>query len=97
LVDYYVDTADYTQANVLLEQIFQDYPDAAFLDGMLLKWVLVSYRGGDYAKARDKCSKLIFEYPESPYAQRAKDILPKIESQLKKTPEGAATERKAQP
>ena len=95
LVDYYVDTADYTQANVLLEQIFQDYPDAAFLDGMLLKWVLVCYRSGDYAKARDKCSKLIFEYPESPFAQRAKDILPKIESQLKKPAEGAATEKKA--
>lgn len=95
LVDYYVDTSDYTQANVLLEQIFQDYPDAAFLDGMLLKWVLVSYRSGDYVKARDKCSKLIFEYPESAFAQRAKDILPKIESQLKKTPEGAAAEKKA--
>jgi outer membrane protein assembly factor BamD (BamD/ComL family) len=84
LVDYHVDTKDFTQANALLEQIFQDYPDAKFLDGMLLKWVLVAYRSGDYQKASDKCSQLVFEYPESPYAEKAKQIMPKIEGQLKK-------------
>ena len=50
LVDYHVETKDYTQASDLLEQVFQDYPDAPFLDSMLLKWVLVAYRMGDFEK-----------------------------------------------
>ena len=84
LVDYYVDTKDYSQANSLLEQVFQDHPDASFLDAMLLKWVLVAYKSGDVAKAYEKCSKLLLEYPESSYATKAKQIMPQIEARLKK-------------
>ncbi len=84
LVDYYVETKDFTQANSLLEQVFQDHPDAGFLDAMLLKWVLVAYRSGDVAKAYEKCSKLLLEYPESSYAEKAKQIMPQIEARLKK-------------
>jgi len=84
LVDYYVETKDYSQANSLLEQVFQDHPDANFLDAMLLKWVLVAYRSGEVAKAYEKCSKLLLEYPESSYATKAKQIMPQIEARLKK-------------
>lgn len=93
LVDYHVDKKDFAQANELLEQIFQDHPDAAFLDAMLLKWVLVAYGAGDYAKARDKCARLLFEYPGSPYAEKAKQTLPKIEAQLKSKSGAAAGEK----
>jgi TolA-binding protein len=85
LVDYYVSTRDYARADSLLEQVFQDYPDAGFLDSMLLKWVLVAYRTGDYQKSFNKCSQLIFEYPASAHAKKAKQILPKIETKLKAT------------
>ena len=84
LVDYYVETKDYSQANSLLEQVFQDHPDASFLDAMLLKWVLVAYRSGEVAKAYEKCSKLLLEYPESSYAAKAKQIMPQIEARIKK-------------
>jgi TolA-binding protein len=84
LVDHFVEAKDYTQANDLLEQVFQDYPDAQFLDSMLLKWVLVAYRMGDFAKAHEKCTQLIFEYPASGFAEKAKGILPKLEAKLKK-------------
>ena len=84
LVDYYVESKDYSQANSLLEQVFQDHPDSGFLDAMLLKWVLVAYRSGDVAKAFEKCSKLLLEYPESSYAEKAKQIMPQIEARLKK-------------
>ncbi|MCG3148815.1 MAG: Outer membrane protein assembly factor BamD [Verrucomicrobiae bacterium] len=84
LVDYYIETKDFSQATSLLEQVFQDHPDAAFLDAMLLKWVLVAYRSGDVAKAYDKCAKLLMEYPESSYAEKAKQIMPQIEARLKK-------------
>ena len=90
LVDYQIEKKDNTAANDLLEQIFQDYPDAQFLDAMLLKWVMVSYRTGDFQKAYDKCTQLLFEYPASPYAERARAILPKIEQKVKPAGEKAA-------
>lgn len=82
VVDYHVETKDYVVADDLLEQIFIDYQDEGFLDSMLLKWALVSYRTGNYQKAYEKCSQLIFEYPGSRYADEAKVLLPKIEQKL---------------
>jgi outer membrane protein assembly factor BamD (BamD/ComL family) len=70
------------QANSLLEQTFQDYPDAAFLDAMLLKWVMVAFQTGDFVKAQEKCKKLLLEYPDSPHAETARQVLPKIEARL---------------
>jgi hypothetical protein len=63
--------------------VFEDHADAQFLDAMLLKWVMVAYRMGDVQKAHDKCSQLLFEYPASPYAERGRAIMPKIEAKLK--------------
>lgn len=83
LIDYYVDAKDYSTADDLLSQIFQDHPDAAFLDGMLLKWVLVSFRMGNFQRAHEKCTQLLFEYPESRYAEKAKGLLPRIEEKVK--------------
>ena len=82
VVDYHVETKDYAAADDLLEQIFMDYQDEDFLDSMLLKWVLVAYRMGDYVKAQEKCAQLMFEYPGSPHAGKAKQILPRIEAKL---------------
>jgi TolA-binding protein len=82
IVDYHVESKDYAAANQLLEQVFQDYPDEPFLDAMLMKWVLVAYRMGDFKKAHEKCTQLLFEYPDSTYAQKGREILPKIEAKL---------------
>jgi TolA-binding protein len=88
VIDFHIQTKDYTVADDLLEQIFMDYRDEEFLDGMLLKWVIVAYRMGNLEKARDKCQQLIFEYPGSRYASKAKSTLEKIEARLGK---GGAT------
>jgi len=82
LVDYYINTRDYAQADDLLERIFVNYPDAQFLDKMLLKWVQVAYRQGNVQKSYDKCQQLIFDYPESPYAGPARNLLTQIEKKL---------------
>ena len=73
-----------SQADYLLEEIFQDYPDASFLDSMLLKWVIAAYRMGNYDKAREKCTKLLFEYPGNQFAAQAKTILSKLERKTEK-------------
>jgi TolA-binding protein len=82
VVDYYIAQNDLTQANSLLEQTFQDYPDALFLDAMLMKWVLVTFQMGDFAKAQERCKKLLLEYPDSPHAETARKVLPQIEARL---------------
>lgn len=86
VVDYYIFSRDYSRADDLLEQIFQDYPDGNFLDEMLLKWVEVASRMGNNQKAHDKCSQLMFEYPASQHAAKAKELL----GTLKATPEKPA-------
>lgn len=83
LIDYYVEANDYPQAEDLLKQVFEDHPDAKFLDAMLLKWTILSYRVGNYQKAQEKCSQLLFEYPGSGHAEKAKSLLPRIEGKLK--------------
>lgn len=83
LVDYYIESKEYTQAEYLLEKIFQDYPDANFLDRMLLKWVIAAYQMGNYEKAKEKCTKLLFEYPANQFASQAKAILQKLERKTK--------------
>ena len=85
LVQYHIDKRDYARANDLLEQIFQDHPDADFLDQMLLKWIGVAAKMGDYQKAHKKCRQLIFSYPGSVCAKKAKkEYLPTIKRMLQK-------------
>ena len=43
---------------------------------------MVTFRMGDVQKAHAKCTQLLFEYPASPYAERGRSILPKIEQKL---------------
>jgi TolA-binding protein len=90
VIDYYVETKDFSQAGTLLDQVFVDYPDAPFLDSMYLKWTLVAYQSGDYVKARDKCQQLISEYPDSAHAAKAKEILPRIQAKLASASDGGA-------
>jgi outer membrane protein assembly factor BamD (BamD/ComL family) len=82
MVDFHIQSRNYSLADDLLKQIFEDHPDAGFLDSMLLKWVIVSFRMGNVTEARDLCQRLIFEFPESPFASRAQELLPRIEERL---------------
>jgi len=41
VVRFYVDTEDFAEASDLLETVFADFPDAEFLDEMLLLWAQV--------------------------------------------------------
>ena len=71
ICNYYINvTKDYGRATELLEQVFQDYPDASFLDEMLFKWIVTAYRSGQYQIAAAKCTQLLAEYPESASAKK---------------------------
>ena len=91
LVQHHIDNKDYSRAGDLLGQVFRDHPDGDFLDLMLLKWVEVALSMGDHATAKVKCEQLIFSYPGSEHARKAKqDYLPGIKKTLEKAAKGGA-------
>jgi tetratricopeptide (TPR) repeat protein len=92
VVEVYMGTEDYAQADDLLEKVFTEYPDAKFLDMMLLKWVLVAFKRGDFTKAKEKCQQLLFEYPSSVYAETARKTLPQIQKAMNVEPAGKSAE-----
>jgi tetratricopeptide (TPR) repeat protein len=75
VVRFYVDTEDFAQADDLLEQVFADFPDAPFLDEMLLVWAQVAFRIGDNEVAQNKLQQLIFDYPSSKHVAEAQKKL----------------------
>lgn len=81
VVRHYVDTEDFGQAADLLESVFNDYPDAAFLDEMLLLWANVGFRMGDSETAKAKLQQLIFDYPTSKFVSEARKKLAGLEGE----------------
>lgn len=78
VIDYYIETKEYDRCQELLQQVFTDYPDASFLDEMLLKWGLVLARKGVYQEARLKLQQLLSEYPNSASAGKATKLMEMI-------------------
>lgn len=78
VIDYYIQTRDYARCVETLEQVFQDYPDAPWLDEMLLKWGVVHYRMGNREQAVQKFQRLVEEYPGGPAAQQASAFLRRL-------------------
>jgi len=75
IANFYLLTKDFTRAGELMERVTQDYPDASFLDRMLLNWAKAAQGMGDNATAKAKCEQLISEYPTSPLAAQAAAII----------------------
>ncbi|MFM2170697.1 MAG: hypothetical protein RI957_926 [Verrucomicrobiota bacterium] len=87
VVRHYVETENFAQAAGLLESVFDEYPDAAFLDEMLLLWANVAFRMDDKATAKAKLQQLLFDYPASQYAAEARKRLSALEGDKPATEE----------
>ena len=79
VVDYFISIRDYNRAQETLDRVFQDYPDAPWLDEMLLKWGVVCHRLGNRAEAIAKFHRLLEEYPGGASAKQAAGFLKKLE------------------
>ena len=75
VIDFHLEARDYERCTELLETVFVDFPDASFLDTMLLKWGVALARMQDYAGAGGKLKQLLREYPNSSAAARAQKLL----------------------
>ena len=90
VVRHYVETDSFAQAAGLLESVFAEYPDAAFLDEMLLLWANVAFRMDDTATAKAKLQQLLFDYPTSQYVAEARKRLSALEGEKEAEPETKA-------
>jgi len=75
IANFYLMTKDFKRAGELMERVVQDYPDASFLDRMLLNWAKAAQGMGDAATAKAKCEQLMSEYPGSELAPEAMAII----------------------
>ena len=80
VIRHYVETDNFAQAANLLESVFADYPDAEFLDEMLLLWANVAFRMGDNNTAKAKLQQLIFDYPTSEHVAEARKRIAGLEA-----------------
>lgn len=81
VVRHHVETENFAQAADLLDSVFSDYPDAAFLDEMLLLWANVAFRMGDNDTATAKLRQLVFDYPSSSFVAEARKKLAGLEAE----------------
>lgn len=79
IVNYYIGIKDYPRAMEMLARIFQDYPDAPWLDEMLVRWGVALYRTGDHEGAREKFLRVLEEYPGGAAAQQAASFIARLQ------------------
>ncbi len=80
MVDFCIATKNYGRAQEILERVFEDYPDAPWLDEMLLKWGVVANRMGNKDLAIEKFRRILEEYPGGKPATTAAGFLKKLEN-----------------
>lgn len=81
VVDDCIGKKEFSKALAVIGKYVAD-PKAPGRDAMLMKGVLAAYSIEDYAKSRTLAEQLIKDHPESEYAKKASDVLPKIYSKL---------------
>jgi TolA-binding protein len=59
-----------------------DFPDAPFLDEMLLKWGVTLARMRRYPEAKDRLEQLLREYPNSAAAGKAKQLVERLAARM---------------
>jgi len=79
MVDYYVSIKTFPRALEVIERVFEDYPDAPWLDEMLLKWGVILHRQGDKEGATAKFRQILEEYPGGKASRQATSFLKRIE------------------
>lgn len=78
IITFYIKHKDYSRAVELLDRVFQDYPDAPWLDEMLLKWGVVAYRMKNPTLATQKFQQVLEEFPNGSAAAQANRFLDQL-------------------
>ena len=78
IINYHIGLRDYVRGVELMDRVTQDYPDAPWLDEILLKWGVVAFRMGNQDLAVQKFMQVLEQYPNGPSAGQASDFLRKL-------------------
>ncbi|MEI6150355.1 MAG: tetratricopeptide repeat protein, partial [bacterium] len=81
VIDARMEKGAVAEALTMIEKYVAD-PKAPGRDAMLVKGVVAAYRVEDYTKSRTMAEQLIKDHPESEYARKASQELPKIYAKL---------------
>lgn len=79
VVSYYEQSKDYARAISTVQLILQDYPDAGWLDEVLLVGGVAAYRAGNLQLAREWFAKIVEEYSQGKAAAKASKFLAAVE------------------
>jgi outer membrane protein assembly factor BamD (BamD/ComL family) len=83
VIDFHIESRDYNRCLELLQTVFTDFPDASFLDEMLLKWGVVLAQMQRYSDSLEKLQQVINEYPNSTAASKATKVLDVVSKKVK--------------
>ncbi len=75
IINYHIGLRDYTRSVELMDRVVQDYPDAPWLDRVLLQWGVVAHRMGQVNVAKAKFLQVLEEYPNGPAAAKATQFI----------------------
>lgn len=79
ILNYHIDLRNYSRAVELMDRVVQDYPDAPWLDKVLLQWGVVAHRMGQPSVAKQKFFQILEEYPNGPAAAKATQFIRQLQ------------------
>ena len=79
IINFHITQRDYLRSVELMDRVMQDYPDAPWMDEILVKWGVVAFRMGNRTVALQKFMQVLEEYPNGPAAAQARNFLQRIQ------------------
>ena len=79
IINFHITQRDYLRSVELMDRVMQDYPDAPWMDEILVKWGVVAFRMGNRNVALQKFMQVLEEYPNGSAATQARNFLQRIQ------------------
>lgn len=79
MVDYCISIKTFPRALEMIRRVLEDYPDAPWLDEMIVKWGVILHRQGDREGAIAKFRQVLEEYPSGKAAKQASQFIKRLE------------------
>ncbi|MCC5848397.1 MAG: tetratricopeptide repeat protein [Verrucomicrobia bacterium] len=79
IINFHITQRDYLRSVELMDRVMQDYPDAPWMDEILVKWGVVAFRMGNRNVAIQKFMQVLEEYPNGASAGQARNFLQRLQ------------------
>lgn len=79
IINFHLQNQDYVRGVELMDRVVSDYPDAPWLDEILLQWGVAAFRMRNPAVARQKFLQVLEQFPTGPAAAQAANFLQRLQ------------------